>query len=185
MKTEAKIISLLRELARKARRCLSQRTISAQSRHLRLYGHGQRHRPGKRADRHHFTAENLELAFSGVLRHVTLNARKKALLLTMNTLLWHIDRHGAEGSKMNVLLEPFSYEYMPMRCGSRRWSAVSALSCHAIDAKRLVADWRCAVALYCPGCAGAYMLGLPFSLGAFFSGGRQRAACCFLTNALA
>ncbi len=41
-----------------------------------------------------------------------LTARKKALLLTMNTLLWHIDRQRCRGSKMNVLLEPFSYEYM-------------------------------------------------------------------------
>ncbi len=183
MKTEAKIISLLRSYARKAKRCLSQHTISDPSRILRLYGHGQRHRPGKRADRPTFTAENLELAFSGVLRHVTLTARKKALLLTMNALLWLIDVSGAEGRKMNVLLEPFSYELCSMRCGSRRWSAVSALSCHLSDAKRLVADWRCVVALYCPGVAGAYMLGLPFSLGAFFSADWLRAACCFLTNA--
>lgn len=33
---------------------------------------------------------------------------------------------------MNALLEPFSYEYMLNAMWSRRWSAVSALSCHAI-----------------------------------------------------
>lgn len=80
VKTEAKIISLLRELrGRQNDACLN-----AQSRlsHdiLRLYGHGQRHRPGKRADRHHFTAENLELAFSGVLRHVTLNGSEESII---------------------------------------------------------------------------------------------------------
>ncbi len=83
---------------------------------------------------------------------------------------------------MNALLEPFSCEYVSMRCGSRRWSAVSALSCHAIWMLCAVADWRCAVALYCPGVAGAYMLGLPFSLGAFFSGGLAAGSMLFLNQ---
>jgi hypothetical protein len=33
-----------------------------------------------------------------------------------------------------------------------------------------------------PGVAGAYMLGLPFSIGAFFSGGLAAAAMLFLTE---
>ncbi len=78
---------------------------------MRLYGHGQG-TVGKRADEHHFTAENLELAFSGVLRHVTLNGSEESIITDDERPLWLIDRQRAEGRKMNVLLEPFSYEYM-------------------------------------------------------------------------
>lgn len=84
---------------------------------------------------------------------------------------------------MNVLLEPFSYEYML----NAMWSAGDGrrslrFPVMLSDAKRLVADWRCVVALYCPGCCGAYMLGLPFSLGAFFSGGLAAGSMLFLNQ---
>ncbi len=101
VKTEAKIISLLRELRAEGK---NDACLNAQSRirHdiLRLYGHGQRHRPGKRADRHHFYSRepwSWLLAAYCAMSHLT--ARKKALLLTMNALLWHIDRQRCRGKK--------------------------------------------------------------------------------------
>ncbi len=83
---------------------------------------------------------------------------------------------------MNVLLEPFSYEYMlnAMWVSAMVGGLCAFLSCYLM--LRLVADWRCAVALYCPGVAGAYMLGLPFSLGAFFSGGLAAGSMLFLNQ---
>lgn len=60
-----------------------------------------------------FTAENLELAFSGVLRHVTLNGSEESIITDDERPFCGTSTvSGAEGSKMNVLLEPFSYEYM-------------------------------------------------------------------------
>ena len=87
---------------------------------------------------------------------------------------------------MNVLLEPFSYEYML----NAMWvSAVVGGLCALLSCYLMLKGWSLiGDALshsIVPGVAGAYMLGLPFSLGAYFSGGRQRAACCFLTNSLA
>ncbi len=86
VKTEAKIISLLRGVTRGRQ---NDACLNAQSRirHdiLRLYGHGQRHRPGKRADRHHFYSREPGAGFLAAycaMSHLT--ARKKALLLTMN-----------------------------------------------------------------------------------------------------
>ncbi len=71
---------------------------------------------------------------------------------------------------MNALLEPFSYEYMlnamwvpAMVGGLGRFPVMLS------DAKRLVALIGDALShSIVPGVAGAYMLGLPFSLGAFF-----------------
>ena len=113
MKTEAKIISLLRELRAEGKTMLVSTHFSLSHDILRLYGHGQRHRPASGPTDTTFTAENLELAFSGVLRHVTLNGSEESIITDdEHLLLWHIDRQRCRGSKMNVLLEPFSYEYM-------------------------------------------------------------------------
>ncbi len=61
---------------------------------------------------------------------------------------------------MNALLEPFSYEYMlnAMWVSAMVGGLCAFLSCYLM-LKRLVADWRCAVALYCPGCCGGIYAG--------------------------
>ncbi len=46
-----------------------------------------------------FTAENLELAFSGVLRHVTLNGSEESIITDDERPLWHIDRQRCRGKK--------------------------------------------------------------------------------------
>ncbi|BBU84559.1 hypothetical protein EIMP300_59590 [Escherichia coli] len=67
VKTEAKIISLQSFLEGVTRGRQNDACLNTQSRirHdiLRLYGHGQRHRPGKRADRHHFYSREPRAGF--------------------------------------------------------------------------------------------------------------------------
>lgn len=84
---------------------------------------------------------------------------------------------------MSTLLEPFGYSYMVNAiwvsglvggvCGFlsaflmlKGWSLIGDALSHAIV----------------PGVAGAYMLGLPFSIGAFFSGGLAALAMLFLNQ---
>ncbi len=86
---------------------------------------------------------------------------------------------------MNVLLEPFSYEYMlnAMWVSAMVGGLCAFLSCYLM-LKRLVADWRCVVALYCPGCCGGHICwGFRFLWEPSFPADWLRAACCFLTNA--
>lgn len=80
---------------------------------------------------------------------------------------------------MAVLLEPFSYDYMV----NAIWvSALVGGVCAFLSCFLMLKGWSLiGDALshsIVPGVAGAYMLGLPFSLGAFFSGGL--AACAML-----
>lgn len=85
---------------------------------------------------------------------------------------------------MNVLLEPFSYEYMlnAMWVSAMVGGLCAFLSCYLmLKGWSLIGDALSHSIV--PGVAGAYMLGLPFSLGAFFPADWLRAACCFLTNA--
>ncbi|WP_436627270.1 metal ABC transporter permease [Escherichia coli] len=73
---------------------------------------------------------------------------------------------------MNVLLEPFSYEYMlnAMWVAAMVGGLCAFLSCYLmLKGWSLIGDALSHSIV--PGVAGAYMLGLPFSLGAFFSGG--------------
>ncbi len=73
---------------------------------------------------------------------------------------------------MNVLLEPFSYEYMlnAMWVSAMVGGLCAFLSCYLmLKGWSLIGDALSHSIV--PGVAGAYMLGLPFSLGAFFSGG--------------
>ena len=84
---------------------------------------------------------------------------------------------------MVTLLEPFSYEYMV----SAMWvSALVGGVCAFLSAYLMLKGWSLiGDALshsIVPGVAGAYMLGLPFSIGAFFAGGLAAAAMLFLNQ---
>ncbi|MDQ0995833.1 manganese/iron transport system permease protein [Phyllobacterium ifriqiyense] len=84
---------------------------------------------------------------------------------------------------MTLLLEPFSYQYMI----NAMWvSALVGGVCAFLSAYLMLKGWSLiGDALshsIVPGVAGAYMLGLPFSIGAFFSGGLAAAAMLFLNQ---
>ncbi|SLN09656.1 Manganese transport system membrane protein MntB [Roseivivax jejudonensis] len=84
---------------------------------------------------------------------------------------------------MSVLLEPFSYGYMT----NAMWvsSLVGAL-CAFLSAYLMLKGWSLiGDALshsVVPGVAGAYMLGLPFALGAFIAGGLAAGTMLFLSE---
>jgi manganese/iron transport system permease protein len=82
-----------------------------------------------------------------------------------------------------LLLEPFGYGYMV----NAMWvSALVGAVCAFLSAYLMLKGWSLiGDALshsIVPGVAGAYMLGLPFSIGAFFSGGLAAAAMFFLNQ---
>ncbi|MEP7457572.1 iron/manganese ABC transporter permease subunit SitC [Phyllobacterium sp. SB3] len=84
---------------------------------------------------------------------------------------------------MTLLLEPFSYQYMV----NAMWvSALVGGVCAFLSAYLMLKGWSLiGDALshsIVPGVAGAYMLGLPFSIGAFFSGGLAAVAMLFLNQ---
>ena len=84
---------------------------------------------------------------------------------------------------MNLLLEPFSYGYMT----NAMWvSALVGGVCAFLSAYLMLKGWSLiGDALshsVVPGVAGAWMLGLPFALGAFLSGGLAAAAMLFLSD---
>lgn len=84
---------------------------------------------------------------------------------------------------MSVLLEPFAYSYMT----NAIWvSALVGGVCAFLSAYLMLKGWSLiGDALshsVVPGVAGAYMLGLPFALGAFISGGLAAAAMLFLAD---
>ncbi|WP_289993665.1 metal ABC transporter permease [Aquibium sp. ELW1220] len=84
---------------------------------------------------------------------------------------------------MDLLLEPFSYSYMV----NAIWvSALVGGVCAFLSAYLMLKGWSLiGDALshsIVPGVAGAYMLGLPFSLGAFISGGLAAGAMLFLNQ---
>lgn len=84
---------------------------------------------------------------------------------------------------MNVLLEPFSYEYMlnAMWVAAMVGGLCAFLSCYLmLKGWSLIGDALSHSIV--PGVAGAYMLGLPFSLGAFFSGGLAAGSMLFLNQ---
>lgn len=81
------------------------------------------------------------------------------------------------------MLEPFAYSYMT----NAMWvSALVGGVCGFLSAYLMLKGWSLiGDALshsVVPGVAGAYILGLPFALGAFLSGGLAAAAMLFLTN---
>ncbi|WP_318368503.1 iron/manganese ABC transporter permease subunit SitC [Enterobacter sp.] len=84
---------------------------------------------------------------------------------------------------MNWLLEPFSYEYMrnAMWVSALVGGVCAFLSCYLmLKGWSLIGDALSHSIV--PGVAGAYMLGLPFSLGAFLSGGLAAGAMMFLNQ---
>jgi manganese/iron transport system permease protein len=83
----------------------------------------------------------------------------------------------------SLLAEPFTYGYMV----NAMWvSALVGGVCAFLSCFLMLKGWSLiGDALshsIVPGVAGAYMLGLPFSLGAFFSGGLAAAAMLFLNH---
>ena len=81
------------------------------------------------------------------------------------------------------LFEPFAYGYMVNAMGV---SALVGAVCAFLSAFLMLKGWSLiGDALshsIVPGVAGAYMLGLPFSLGAFFSGGLAAGSMLFLNR---
>ncbi|MEX0345339.1 MAG: metal ABC transporter permease [Rhizobiaceae bacterium] len=81
------------------------------------------------------------------------------------------------------LLEPFSYSYMV----NAMWvSALVGGVCAFLSAYLMLKGWSLVGDALShsivPGVAGAYMLGLPFSIGAFFAGGLAAGAILFLNQ---
>ncbi|MEG5665796.1 iron/manganese ABC transporter permease subunit SitC [Enterobacter roggenkampii] len=84
---------------------------------------------------------------------------------------------------MANLLEPFAYHYMlnAMWVSALVGGVCAFLSCYLmLKGWSLIGDALSHSIV--PGVAGAYMLGLPFSIGAFFSGGLAAAAMLFLNQ---
>ncbi|MDA7946481.1 MAG: metal ABC transporter permease [Hyphomicrobiaceae bacterium] len=84
---------------------------------------------------------------------------------------------------MTLLLEPFTYNYMV----NAMWvGALVGGVCAFLSAYLMLKGWSLiGDALshsIVPGVAGAYMLGLPFSLGAFLAGGLAAAAMLFINQ---
>jgi manganese/iron transport system permease protein len=84
---------------------------------------------------------------------------------------------------MAGLIEPFTYDYMvnAMWVSALVGGVCAFLSCYLmLKGWSLIGDALSHSIV--PGVAGAYMLGLPFSLGAFFSGGLAAAAMLFFNQ---
>ncbi|CAM5772069.1 metal ABC transporter permease [Bosea minatitlanensis] len=80
-------------------------------------------------------------------------------------------------------LEPFTYDYMlnAMWVSALVGGVCAFLSCYLmLKGWSLIGDALSHAIV--PGVAGAYMLGLPFAIGAFFSGGLAAAAMLFLNQ---
>ncbi|MEL4071208.1 metal ABC transporter permease [Ochrobactrum sp. GPK 3] len=84
---------------------------------------------------------------------------------------------------MDMLFQPFTYGYMidAMWVSALVGGVCAFLSCYLmLKGWSLIGDALSHSIV--PGVAGAYMLGLPFSIGAFFSGGLAAAAMLFLNQ---
>lgn len=84
---------------------------------------------------------------------------------------------------MSLLLEPFAYGYMV----NAMWiSALVGAICAFLSAFLMLKGWSligdALSHAIVPGVAGAYLLGLPFALGAFLSGGLAAGAMLFLNQ---
>lgn len=84
---------------------------------------------------------------------------------------------------LDLLLEPLGYDYMV----NAIWcSALVGVICAFLSAYLMLKGWSLiGDALshsVVPGVAGAYMLGIPYSLGAFISGGLAAAAMLFISQ---
>lgn len=84
---------------------------------------------------------------------------------------------------MTTLLEPFTYSFMlnAMFVSALVGAVCAFLSCYLmLKGWSLIGDALSHSIV--PGVAGAYMLGIPFAVGAFFSGGLAAAAMMFLNQ---
>ena len=84
---------------------------------------------------------------------------------------------------IDLLLEPFSYDYMfnAMWVSAMVGAVCAFLSCYLmLKGWSLIGDALSHSVV--PGLAGAYMLGLPFALGAFLAGGMAAGAMLFLSG---
>lgn len=84
---------------------------------------------------------------------------------------------------MNWLTEPFGYQYMlnAMWVSAMVGGLCAFLSCYLmLKGWSLIGDALSHSIV--PGVAGAYMLGLPFALGAFLSGGLAAGSMLFLNQ---
>ena len=84
---------------------------------------------------------------------------------------------------IEYLLEPFGYDYMTnaMWVSALVGGVCAFLSCYLmLKGWSLIGDALSHAIV--PGVAGAYMLGLPFAIGAFFSGGLAAGAMLFLNQ---
>lgn len=84
---------------------------------------------------------------------------------------------------MELLLEPFTYKYML----NAIWiSALVGLVCGFLSSYLILKGWSligdALSHAIVPGVAGAYMLGLPFAMGAFLAGGLAAAGIMFLNQ---
>jgi len=84
---------------------------------------------------------------------------------------------------IDLLFEPFGYGYMV----NAMWvSALVGAVCAFLSVYLMLKGWSLVgdalSHAIVPGVAGAYMLGLPFALGAFFSGGLAAGAMLFLSQ---
>ena len=84
---------------------------------------------------------------------------------------------------IDTLLEPFTYQYMV----NAMWAcAMVGAVCGFLSSYLMLKGWSligdALSHAIVPGVTGAYMLGLPFSIGAFFSGGLAAAAMLFLNQ---
>jgi manganese/iron transport system permease protein len=89
----------------------------------------------------------------------------------------------AERGDVTVLLEPFAYNYMV----NAMWvSALVGAVCAFLSAYLMLKGWSligdALSHAIVPGVAGAYMIGLPFSLGAFLAGGLAAGAMLFFNR---
>ncbi len=92
-----------------------------------------------------------------------------------------ISRRAAEAHDGSWLLEPFNYHYMlnAMWVSALVGGVCAFLSCYLmLKGWSLIGD--ASPHSIVPGVAGAYMLGLPFALGAFLSGGLAAGSMLFL-----
>ena len=84
---------------------------------------------------------------------------------------------------MSLLFEPFGYGYMVNAMGV---SALVGAVCAFLSAYLMLKGWSligdALSHAIVPGVAGAYMLGLPFSVGAFFAGALAAAAMLFISD---
>jgi manganese/iron transport system permease protein len=108
-----------------------------------------------------------------------LRAQRRDKGLARNAL----DPETAPAQEQRLMLDPFAYGYMT----NAMWvSALVGGVCGFLSAYLMLKGWSLiGDALshsVVPGVAGAYILGLPFALGAFLSGGLAAAAMLFLSN---